>query len=584
MFFSPEVRYCPCCGSKLVILNIQPRDIFTLHIGYFKAGKCLMKCSHCENEKIYSSNELHRLVPPDSNYGYDVINLIGQLTYSENKQAREIKIILKTEYNIPISISGIEYLSKKYIIYLLAVHENNISKIVERINSNGGYILHTDALGSKAGKKIISALDSISNLVLGNAKILSENSDYIIPFLNKIKESFGTPLAIVYDMGRGGMKAAESVFPRVKKLVCHFHFLRDIGKDLLGENYDIIRKQLRIFGGVTELKNISKKLRKIIENSDGENVYDDFYEAKINNKPIEMESDIEAAIKLYIFIEWMLSWKSESNGYGFPFDRPHLDLALRIREVVKILEEMKLLCHFSTKEFEAIQKIYERLKKLLQKLPEDKILEKTIEKTIEKITEEIKIFDRLRDVMRITDKDGNQGLNDKGSADIKTIEKEMKKFIKELKKDKNFKKSQKGKKFFKQINKYWDKLFADPILIETETGTQKIIPQRTNNIMEQMFRELTRANKRKTGDASIARTIKGIVADTPLIRNLKDEKYMEMILGEKDKIEEVFAEINVEIIREKLKEHQIYNEKMPAKIKTLLQKENEFDILSIIKQ
>ena len=66
---------------------------------------------------------------------------------------------------------------------MLAVHENNISKIVERINANGGYILHIDALGSKAGKKIMSAFDSISNLVLGNAKILSENSDYIIPFL-----------------------------------------------------------------------------------------------------------------------------------------------------------------------------------------------------------------------------------------------------------------------------------------------------------------------------------------------------------------------------------------------------------------
>ena len=126
-----------------------------------------------------------------------------------------------------------------------------------------------------------------------------------------------------------------------------------------------------------------------------------------------------------------------------------------------------------------------------------------------------------------------------------------------------FKKSKKGGKFFKQINKYWDKLFADSILIETEFGTQEINPQRTNNIMEQIFRELTRANKRKTGDASIARTIKGIVADTPLIRNLKDEKYMEMILGEKKTIEEVFAEVDIKIIRKKLREHQIYFDFQP---------------------
>jgi len=52
-----------------------------------------MKCSHCENENIYSSNELQQLVPPNFNYGYDVINLIGKLTYFENKQANEIKML-----------------------------------------------------------------------------------------------------------------------------------------------------------------------------------------------------------------------------------------------------------------------------------------------------------------------------------------------------------------------------------------------------------------------------------------------------------------------------------------------------------
>lgn len=162
IFFVPEVQICPYCGKSLIILKTQSKQVFTLHIGCFFAKEWLMKCSHCGNEKVYSSNELHQLVPPDSNYGYDVINLIGQLTYSENKQAREIKVILETEFNVPISVSGIEYLSKKYVIYLVAIHENNISKIVERINSNGGYILHLDALGSKVGKKIIRVRQKIT--------------------------------------------------------------------------------------------------------------------------------------------------------------------------------------------------------------------------------------------------------------------------------------------------------------------------------------------------------------------------------------------------------------------------------------
>ena len=306
-------------------------------------------------------------------------------------------------------------------------------------------------------------------------------------------------------------------------------------------------------------------MRKIIESSDRENVYDDFYEIQINNKTVDIKTDIEIGIRFYVLIEWIFDWKSESNGYGFPFDRTRLDLALRIKIAVEILEKIKMPKNLFTREMEAIQKIYKKLKKLLFKVTEDEILVKAIEK----IEREIKIFDRLRDAMRITDKNSKEGLNDEGDNDINAIEKAVKKFVKELQKDSVFCKTKKGKKFLKQINKYWDKLFADPILIEMENGAKILVPQRTNNIMEQIFRELTRANKRKTGDASITRTIKGIVADTPLIRNLKNEKYLKMILGDKKTIEEVFAEIDVEIIRGKLKEHKIYNEKKPAKIKKI---------------
>jgi hypothetical protein len=38
------------------------------------------------------------------------------------------------------------------------------------------------------------------------------------------------------------------VFPGVPDFVCHFHFLRDAGKDLLEADYDAIRQRLRKHG------------------------------------------------------------------------------------------------------------------------------------------------------------------------------------------------------------------------------------------------------------------------------------------------------------------------------------------------
>jgi hypothetical protein len=38
-----------------------------------------------------------------------------------------------------------------------------------------------------------------------------------------------------------------------------------------------------------------------------------------------------------------------------------------------------------------------------------------------------------------------------------------------------------------QLDKYKDKLFADPITVPTPNGTRLIQPQRTNNLMERFF-------------------------------------------------------------------------------------------------
>ena len=88
-----------------------------------------------------------------------------------------------------------------------------------------------------------------------------------------------------------------------------------------------------------------------------------------------MKNEIDVGIRIYTLIEWILDYQRSSNAYGFPFDRAHLELANRIIKAVNFLEEMKLPDDFSSKEFELIQKIYEKLKKLLQKVTENKVFQ-----------------------------------------------------------------------------------------------------------------------------------------------------------------------------------------------------------------
>ena len=121
-----------------------------------------------------------------------------------------------------------------------------------------------------------------------------------------------------------------------------------------------------------------------------------------------------------------------------------------------------------------------------------------------------------------------------------------------------------------QIDKYWKKLFADPITVQTPSGPIQIQPQRTNNILEQFFRSLKRANRRRTGNASSRRMLQTILAETPLIRNLENPAYMKLLLNGKSSLEAVFSDIDIESFREAFREAQDAPEKIPAKLKPLI--------------
>ena len=97
-----------------------------------------------------------------------------------------------------------------------------------------------------------------------------------------------------------------------------------------------------------------------------------------------------------------------------------------------------------------------------------------------------------------------------------------------------------------------------------------IQPQRTNNILEQFFRSLKRANRRRTGNASSRRMLRTILAETPLVRNLENPAYMKILLKGKQSIEEVFAETEIGILREAFREAQDAPGKIPAKLKPLI--------------
>ena len=96
------------------------------------------------------------------------------------------------------------------------------------------------------------------------------------------------------------------------------------------------------------------------------------------------------------------------------------------------------------------------------------------------------------------------------------IQKAVEQFRQQITSRSDYDSSAHWKALVEQLDKYQDKLFADPITVPTAHGTLLIQPQRTNNLMERFFRDWRRGARRRTGHNSIGRFLQTMIADTPL--------------------------------------------------------------------
>ena len=66
------------------------------------------------------------------------------------------------------------------------------------------------------------------------------------------------------------------------------------------------------------------------------------------------------------------------------------------------------------------------------------------------------------------------------------------------------------------------------------------------------------------------KALQTVLADTPLIKNLENDPYMNILLDGKANLEEVFAEIDVKVVRDELAKAQQDFNKIPVKLRKII--------------
>lgn len=547
LYFKPLRCVCSC-GKRLTVRKTYFRSLASLTVGEFHAHITQLTCCPCK--KIYEREELQTIAPPSGQFGFDVMVFVGEALFVRCRNGQQIQHELG-EKNIRICRREIDHLGRRFIVYLALAHEQAQDQLKALMHSRGGYILHLDGTCDGDSPHLITSIDELSKIVLGNVKLPSENADQLIPFLRSIKQAYGEPVAMVHDMGAAILKAVKAVFPKTPDYICHFHFLKDIGKDLFGHDYSTIRRHLKTHAIRNHLRYTAKGLKQAIDaDPDTRHCLNEYLESK---PPHETPMRLMPLVMVYLIICWVVEAKQASHGFGFPFDRPHFDFYRRVQEAYPDLQRLKpkMADHAS----------------LLSLAPISKMLtDQALATTVLRMHDKVRIFDQLRQAMRIAQPQCDDGLNDNGDPAITTIKARVTQFrhmenIKQLAAT-----NIAYRKMLQQIDKYWEKLFADPIHVDTPGGTVALQPQRTNNLLEQFFRDFKRSDRKRNGHQALTKTLKTMMAQTPLVKNLDNPRYMEIVLNGKASLAERFAEIDIVQVRKVFAETQESTQRYPKRM------------------
>ncbi|MCK5536173.1 MAG: hypothetical protein KAI79_05055 [Bacteroidales bacterium] len=543
--FDTPHRICPVCGQDLIVSKVkEARKVFSVAYSELRIREWIRECPECGVK--YRSDYLPEIVKPGCNYAYDCIVEAGRLRYMDKRQISEIQLIFQNKYHLQVSQTQIRRLCYNFLYYLGRFHYKSADKITHVLKQQGGYILFIDSTCEGKGVHLLTCLDGQSNYVLYSKKIKSENSEDLQKCFELVKKMYGIPLCCVTDMGRGINNALDIVFNGVMRIICHFHLLRDIGKDLFKDLYVILQKTLSKHKIYAAIRYQTQALEKTAGSR--EKAGQLFFNTIDNDRENTEAKELLIGL-MYGYLQSLKRFENSGEGYGFPFDRPKLKY---YRQLQKINTELQQIDNDTVFD-QALKKKcrFYKIKDVLDQILSDNDLKQTVKK----LEQEVICFDKFRDILRIAECGNKAGLNDQGKINtakqLISTEKKLRKYINTLKKqtDKAPEKYKKRVGVIKQMDKYWDKIFARPIKIVVNGKEKEIIPQRTNNTSEQFYRKIKHLLRRLHGKPTVSKDLDYLPEEIVLIENLKNESYLKNIVGGMDALVKKFAQLDIQNIK-----------------------------------
>lgn len=247
-----ETTRCPVCHRPTWMTHHNARRLIFL-TGSVRYTIKVRQCRHpsCPLYKKPLRPEAEgALALPHSEYGLDVLALIGALRYGQHRSVPEIHRHL-LERQIEVSERTVTLLVHRYE-ELLALRLMDTSSVRAKLREQGQVILAMDGLQPDVGHEVLWVLrDVLSGEVLVARALLGSGEGELVPLLHEVIQALGDGIAItgvISDGQRSIRNAVQQVLPGVPHQLCQFHFLREAARPIYEEDRHAkvgLKKRLR---------------------------------------------------------------------------------------------------------------------------------------------------------------------------------------------------------------------------------------------------------------------------------------------------------------------------------------------------
>lgn len=523
---SPEAT-CPDCGRGLRRIRTSPHQAVGLMLGRPRVRRVQKGCPGCDWTD--PQDGYRQLVPPGGNYAFDIIAEVGVARLRDLKPDDEILEQLEQRWGLSLPRSAVGLLTDSFLDGLAAAHQARLPALRAQLEQDGGYAMHMDGTCEPGTDVLFAVVAAPRSWTLQAAKMATENVGQISQLLQACVESVGSPVAVMRDLSQTIQQAKAAVIPEVPDLICHYHFLENVGTKLCEKPHTKLTQAVRRLKTRPALATLRKDLVRWTRRGNSP-VSPQRMEELLSHPERAEDLDLVSLRRIvaYLLLRWLDDYGADLRGEYFPFDLPSLAFYRRGRCLSQWLKTLLAAEDFPHQDFSTLA----TMSRHLSALEEDT----EAVAAAERLEQAAALFEELREVLRLNSSPEHllRGrAPTETRAEVEAVPERLKRWQEALRAriscENDAERRRDRKVVLDYLETYQQQLVGH--VIPLAGHSDPLVVSRTNNLLEQRFGSTKRDLRRKVGTKKLTRYVQAMRPEVLLLPNLGDARYVDIVFG-----------------------------------------------------